>query len=178
MPLYSFDQYKVTTPGNGRCWVAPNAVVVGRVTLEEDVSIWFGTQIRAERDDIRICRGSNIQDGSVLHVDPGYPLNVGPDVTVGHMVMLHGCTIERCSLIGIGAIILNGARIGEESLIGAGALIPEGKEIPPRSLVVGTPGRVVRQLTDADVERIRRTGASYVARWKQYAAGLKLQDES
>lgn len=177
MPLFALNDYKVATPGKGRYWVAPNAAVIGRVTLEEDTSIWFGTQIRGDRDDIRICRGSNIQDGSVLHTDPGYPLVVGPEVTVGHMVMLHGCTIGRGSLIGIGAIILNGARIGEECLIGAGALIPEGKEIPPRSLVVGQPGRVVRQLTDADAERIRQTGEKYVARWKQYTTGLRVQDE-
>lgn len=177
MPLYSLDGKAVTTPGRGRCWVAPNAVLIGRVTLEEDASIWFGSIIRGDRDDIRICQGTNIQDGSVLHTDPGFPLVVGPQVTVGHMVMLHGCTIGRGALIGIGAIILNGAKIGEQSLIGAGALIPEGKEIPPRSLVVGQPGRVVRQLTDAEVGRIQSTGEKYVARWKAYAQGLVLQPE-
>lgn len=177
MPIYRLDDLEVKTPGRGRYWVAPNAVVIGRVEIEDDASIWFGCVVRGDLDVIRIGMGSNIQDGSVLHTDPGYPLEVGPEVTVGHKVMLHGCRIGRGSLIGIGAVILNGAKIGEECLIGAGALIPEGKEIPPRSLVVGQPGRVVRPVTDADLERIRRGVANYRARWKRYAAGLSIQPE-
>lgn len=178
MPLYSLDHWKVKTPDSGRYWIAPSADVIGRVELEEDVGIWFGVVIRGDRDDIRICRATNIQDASVLHTDPGYPMVIGPEVTIGHKAMLHGCTIGRGSLIGIGAIALNGARIGEECLIGAGALIPEGKEIPQRSLVVGQPGRVVRSLKDDEIERIKRIGAQYVERWKQYAAGMRRQDEA
>jgi carbonic anhydrase/acetyltransferase-like protein (isoleucine patch superfamily) len=175
MALYTLDADAVRTPGEGRFWVAPNAVVIGKVEIGEDASIWFNVVIRGDNELVRIGAGSNVQDGSVLHTDPGFPLIIGPDCTVGHMAMLHGCTIGRGSLIGIGAIVLNGAEIGEESLIGAHALIPEGKAFPPRSLVVGAPGRVVRQLSDGDVEHIREAAAIYRKRWKQYAAGLRPQ---
>jgi carbonic anhydrase/acetyltransferase-like protein (isoleucine patch superfamily) len=116
-----------------------------------------------------------VQEGCVLHTDPGFPLTVGPDCTVGHMVMLHGCTIGRGSLIGIGSIILNGAKIGEECLVGANTLIAEGKEIPPRSMVLGSPGKVIRQLTDEDVKRFGGAAQRYVANWRRFAAGLKPQ---
>ena len=144
MALLSLGDIKVKTPANGNYWVAPNAIVIGNVEIEEDASIWFGSVVRGDLDVIRIGRGSNVQDGCVLHTDPGIPLTLGPDCAVGHKAMLHGCTIGRGSLVGIGAIVLNHAEIGEECLVGAGALVPEGKTFPPRSLILGTPGRVAR----------------------------------
>jgi carbonic anhydrase/acetyltransferase-like protein (isoleucine patch superfamily) len=175
MTLYSLDGHAVETPREGRYWVAPNASVIGKVVIEPEASIWFGAVLRGDNEPIRVGAGSNIQDGAVLHTDPGFPLTIGRDCTIGHMAMLHGCTIGRSSLIGIGAIVLNGAVIGEECLIGAHALIPEGKTIPPRSLVIGAPGRVVRELGEADVARLREAAPIYQRRWKQYASGLKSQ---
>ena len=175
MPLYELDGVTVRTAGEGRCWVAPNAVVIGNVEIEEDASVWFGSIIRGDNEQIRIGRGSNIQEACVLHTDPGFPMTIGADCTIGHMVMLHGCTIGRGSLIGIGSIVLNGARIGEECLIGANTLVPEGKEIPPRSMVLGSPGKVVRELSDADVARFSGAAGRYVSNWKRFAAGLRPQ---
>ncbi len=175
MALYELDGVRVRTPGEGRCWVAPNAVVVGNVEIEEDASIWFGCSVRGDNEIIRLGRGSNIQEGCVLHTDPGYPMSIGPDVTVGHMVMLHGCTIGRGSLIGIGSIVMNGAVIGEECLIGANTLIPEGKQIAPRSMVRGSPGKVIRTLSDEDVARFSGAARRYVQNWKRFSAGMKPQ---
>jgi len=175
MSLYELDGIGVTTPGEGRCWIAPTAIVIGKVILEEDASVWFDTVIRGDNEPIRIGARSNVQEGCVLHTDPGFPLTVGPDCTVGHMVMLHGCTIGRGSLIGIGSIILNGAKIGEECLVGANTLIAEGKEIPPRSMVLGSPGKIIRQLTDEDVKRFGGAAQRYVANWRRFAGGLKRQ---
>ena len=175
MSLYEFEGTSVTTPENGRYYVAPNAQVMGKVILEEDTSVWFGAVLRGDIEPIRIGKGSNVQDGCVLHTDAGYPLTIAEGCTVGHMVMLHGCTIGRRSLIGIGSIILNGAKIGEECLIGANSLIPEGKEIPPRSLVMGSPGKIVRQLTDDDVARFTQGAGRYVKNGERYRQGLKLQ---
>jgi carbonic anhydrase/acetyltransferase-like protein (isoleucine patch superfamily) len=175
MPLYELDGVRVRTAGERRCWVAPNAVVIGNVEIEEDASVWFGAIIRGDSELIRIGRGSNVQEACVLHTDPGFPMTIGPDCTIGHMAMLHGCTIDRGSLIGIGSILLNGARIGEECLIGANTLIPEGKKIPARSMVLGSPGKVVRELSDQDVARFRGIAGRYVENWKRFAAGLKAQ---
>ncbi len=175
MALFELDGVKVDVEDAARFWVAPNAVLLGRVRLEADASVWFGAVLRGDNELITVGERSNIQDGCVLHTDPGYPLNIGPDCTIGHMAMLHGCRIGARSLIGIGSIILNGASIGEECLIGANALIPEGKDIPARSMVLGSPGRIVRQLTDDDVKRFAGAAGRYVANWKRYAAGLKPQ---
>lgn len=175
MPLYELDGERVSTPASGAFWVAPNAVLLGKVKLEEDASIWFGAILRGDNELITVGARSNVQDGSVLHTDPGFPLTIAEDCTVGHMAMLHGCTIGRGSLIGIGSIVMNGARIGEECVIGAGALVPEGKEIPPRSMVLGSPGKIVRQLSDEDVKRFGGAARRYVANWKRYAAGLAPQ---
>jgi carbonic anhydrase/acetyltransferase-like protein (isoleucine patch superfamily) len=175
MSLYALDDRKVVTPANGRFWVADNAVVLGDVTLEEDVSIWFNVVMRGDNEPMRIGARTNVQDGCVLHSDPGYPLTVGEDCTIGHMVMLHGCTIGAGSLIGIGAIVLNGAKIGEGCLIGAGSLIAEGKEIPPGSVVFGSPGKIVRQLTDEDKVRMRRGAAHYVTNSQRFAKSLVKQ---
>ena len=175
MPLYTLDGVAVTTAGTEKCWVAPNAVLLGKVAIEEDASVWFGAVLRGDNELIRIGPRSNVQDGCVLHTDPGYPLDIAEDCTIGHMVMLHGCTIGPRSLIGIGSIILNGAKIGEECLIGANTLIAEGKEIPPRSMVLGSPGKIVRQLSDADVEKLQGPASRYVANWKRYKKGLAPQ---
>jgi carbonic anhydrase/acetyltransferase-like protein (isoleucine patch superfamily) len=150
-------------------------VLLGKVKLEHQSSVWFGAVLRGDNELITVGEGSNVQDGSVLHTDPGFPLTIGADCTVGHMVMLHGCTIGRSSLIGIGSIILNGTSIGEECVIGANTLIPEGKTIPPRSMVMGSPGKVVRQLSDDDVARFAGAAKRYVANWKRYAAGFQEQ---
>jgi carbonic anhydrase/acetyltransferase-like protein (isoleucine patch superfamily) len=175
MALFTLDKTSVITPGAGTFWVAPNATVLGKVEIGTDASVWFSTVIRGDNELIKIGARSNVQDGCVLHTDPGFPITIGPDSTIGHMVMLHGCTIGSRSLIGIGAIILNGAVIGDDCLIGAGALIPEGKVIPPRSVVMGAPGKVMRELTDQDAARIASGVAGYVRNWKRFAAGLAAQ---
>lgn len=175
MPLFELDGVKVATPGPGRYWVAPNATVIGRVTLGEDVSVWFNAVIRGDNEPIRIGDRSNVQEGAVLHVDPGFPLDIAEEVTVGHMAMLHGCRIGRGSLIGIGAIVLNGAQVGEGSLIAAGALIPEGKVIPPNSVVFGTPGKVAREVGPKERQLIREGHEFYAAQWKRMVASLKPQ---
>lgn len=153
-------------------WVAPNATVIGSVTLGENSSIWWNSVLRGDNENIVIGAHSNIQDGSVLHTDPGIPLTLGDHVTVGHMVMLHGCTVGDGSLIGIKSVIMNRAVIGKECLIGANTLIPEGKVIPDRSLVVGSPGRILRTLTDEEVERLRGTAAHYVENAQMYRDSL------
>jgi carbonic anhydrase/acetyltransferase-like protein (isoleucine patch superfamily) len=175
MALYNLDGVSVTTPASGAFWVAPTAVLLGKVKLEDEASVWFGAVLRGDNELITVGERSNVQDGSVLHTDPGFPLTIGPDCTIGHMVVLHGCTIGRSSLIGIGSIILNGAKIGEECVIGANTLIPEGKEIPPRSMGLGSPGKIVRQLSDDEVKRFGGAAQRYVANWKRYAVGLRPQ---
>lgn len=175
MGLYEVDGKRVVTPASGNYWVADTARVIGNVELGEDVSIWYGSVVRGDNDAIRIGAGSNIQDNCMLHVDPGFPIDIGEDVSIGHMVMLHGCTIGRGSLVGIGAIVLNGANIGEQCLIGAGSLIPEGKVIPARSLVMGAPGKIVRELTDADLVRASRGAPFYRRNWRLFRDTLKPQ---
>lgn len=171
--LYRLDDVEPTTPEEGRFFVADNATVLGRVTLALDASIWFNAVLRGDQEEIAIGQRSNIQDGCVLHTDPGFPLTVGKGCTVGHQAMLHGCTIGDNSLIGIKATVLNGAKIGRNCLIGAGALVPEGMEIPDNSLVIGVPGRVKRELSDADADKLRHGAAHYVENYKRFLAGLK-----
>jgi carbonic anhydrase/acetyltransferase-like protein (isoleucine patch superfamily) len=149
-------------------YIAPQATVIGRVTLGAGASVWFGAVLRADNEPIRIGAGSNVQDGAVLHTDPGYPLDVGEGVTVGHQAMLHGCSIGAGSLIGIQAVVLNGAHIGCDCLVGAGAVVTEGKSFPDRSLILGTPAKVVRSLSDDDVARMRSSAASYLAKGSHY----------
>lgn len=157
-------------------WVAPNAAVIGRVVLRRRASVWWGATLRGDNDLIEIGEGSNIQDGSVLHTDPGVPLVVGAGVTVGHLVMLHGCTIGDGSLIGIGSVVLNHARIGRNCLIGSKALVTERTEIPDNSLVLGSPGKVVKTLSDAHVARLREAAESYVEKSRLYGSGLRALD--
>ncbi len=163
----------VTPKIHPEAWVAESADIIGDVELAELASVWFNVTIRGDSDRIRIGARSNVQDGSVLHTDTGIPLEIGEDVTVGHQVMLHGCTIGNGSLIGIQAVILNRAKIGRDCLIGAGALVTEGKEIPDRSMVLGSPGKVVRTLTDKDLEMLRYGAKMYVERSREYRDRLK-----
>ena len=165
--LYDLENKKIQNSGDN--WVAPNANVIGDVTLEKNTSIWFNATLRGDIENIYVGEGSNVQDGSVLHTDPGYPLKIGKNVTVGHLVMLHGCTIGDNSLIGIGAVILNNAKIGKNCVIGAKSLITENKEIPDNSLVVGSPGRVIRKVTDEEVKAIKENAIRYQNNWKKYS---------
>jgi carbonic anhydrase/acetyltransferase-like protein (isoleucine patch superfamily) len=175
MALYELEGHRVQVPANGRYWVADNATLIGKVTISEEASVWFNCVLRGDNEPITVGPMANVQDGCVLHTDPGFPLVIGEAATIGHMVMLHGCTIGRGSLIGIGSIILNGAQIGEECLIGANTLIAEGKVIPPRSMVLGSPGKIIRQLSDEDAQRFGGAAGRYVKNWKRFAAGMKPQ---
>jgi len=169
--FYDLGNKKVKNSGEN--WVAPNATIIGDVTLGKNTSIWFNATLRGDIENIHIGEGSNIQDGSVLHTDPGYPLKIGKNVTVGHLVMLHGCTIGDNSLIGIGAVILNNAKIGNNCVIGAKSLITENKEIPDNSLVVGSPGRVIRKLTEDEIKAVKENAIRYQENWKKYYKALK-----
>jgi carbonic anhydrase/acetyltransferase-like protein (isoleucine patch superfamily) len=160
------------------CWVAHNATVIGAVQAGNNVSIWYNVVIRGDNDPISIGNNTNIQDGSILHNDKDVPLVIGSNVTVGHMAMLHGCTIGDGSLIGINAVVLNNAVIGKNCIVGANALIPEGKVIPDRSLVVGSPGRVIRELSDADLERLKWNADHYVDNARLYASELRALEPS
>lgn len=153
-------------------WVAHNATVIGAVDAGRDVSIWYNVVIRGDNDPITIGENSNIQDGSMLHTDEGVPLTLGRNVTVGHLVMLHGCTVGDGSLIGIGAVLLNRSVIGKHCIVGANTVIPEGRVYPDRSLIVGSPGRIVRELTDEDVARLEQSAAHYVENWQRYVREL------
>lgn len=157
-------------------WIAPSADVIGKVKLEEGASVWFNVTLRGDNELIHIGKHSNVQDGSVMHTDMGYPLTLGQGVTVGHKAMLHGCTVGDYSLIGINAVILNGAKIGKYCIIGANTLIPEGKEIPDGSLVVGSPGRVVRELSEAQKKMLEASAAHYVHNAKRYAKELAVDE--
>lgn len=154
-------------------WIAPDANLVGRVVMEAGASVWFGATVRAEHEEVRIGAGSNVQDNCVLHVDPGYALTIGQNCTIGHKVMLHGCTIGDNSLVGIGAIVLNGAKIGRNCLIGAGALVTENKEIPDNSVVMGAPGKVVRTLSEADAKRMSQGALHYQDNMRRFRDTLK-----
>ena len=150
-------------------FVAPNATVIGKVTAGQDIGIWYGAVIRADKDQVSVGARSNIQDNCVVHTSSGHPVTIGTDVSVGHGAILHGCAIQNRVLIGMGAIILNGAEIGEDCIIGAGALVSEGKKIPPRSLVLGVPGKVVRQVTDEEVAATLKNASSYVTLAQEHA---------
>jgi carbonic anhydrase/acetyltransferase-like protein (isoleucine patch superfamily) len=158
-------------------WVAPNAVLVGKVKLEPGASVWFGAVLRGDNELIYIGENSNVQDGTVMHTDMGFPLNIGTGVTIGHNAMLHGCTVGDYSLIGINAVILNGAKIGKYCIIGANSLIGEGKEIPDGSLVMGSPGKVVRELTEQQKKMLEASAAHYVHNAQRYARDLAPQDD-
>jgi carbonic anhydrase/acetyltransferase-like protein (isoleucine patch superfamily) len=154
-------------------WVADSAEVIGKVVLEEGASVWFGAVLRGDNETIRIGAGSNIQENSVLHTDMGQPLTLGRNVTVGHQVMLHGCTVGDNALIGIGAVVLNGARIGNNCLVGAGSLVTEGKAFPDGSLIVGSPARVARALTPEQIAGLQRSAEGYMQNARRFKSGLK-----
>ena len=170
MAIYQLDD--LTPALHDSAWVADSAQVIGDVALGEDSSVWFGVVIRGDTDPITVGKGSNIQDGSVLHADHGMPLVIGENVTVGHQVMLHGCTIGDGSLIGIQAVVLNGAKIGRNCLVGAGSLVTEGKEFPDGCMILGSPAKAVRQLSDAQLEGLKMSAQHYIDNARRYKTGL------
>ena len=172
MPLYSLDGKKPQLPASNSAWVAPDANVIGTVTLGEDSSIWFGTTLRGDNERINIGARTNVQEGCILHTDIGFPLNVGEDCTIGHGVILHGCTIGPGTLVGMGAVVLNGARIGRNCLIGAHALVTEGKVFEDGSLIVGSPARAVRTLDAAARDKLMQSAAHYAANARRFAKGM------
>jgi carbonic anhydrase/acetyltransferase-like protein (isoleucine patch superfamily) len=172
MTAYRLGDREPTLPEGGEYWIAPNAVVAGHVIMKKNASVWFGAVLRGDNEPIIIGENSNVQDNSVLHTDVGSPLTIGDNVTVGHMVMLHGCTIGDGTLIGIGSIVLNGARIGKNCLVGAGALITENKEFPDGSMILGSPARVVRELAPEQAARMGMGALGYVSNWQRFKAGL------
>ncbi len=173
MTVYALGDKSPQLPSKDEYWIAPNAAVMGHVILKPGASIWFGATLRGDNDPITIGENSNIQDGSVLHTDVGEPLTIGRDVTVGHMAMLHGCEIGDNTLIGIGAVVLGRAKIGKNCLIGANALITEGKVIPDGSLVMGQPGKVVRELDAGQIAALTASAEHYVQNWQRYVRDLK-----
>jgi carbonic anhydrase/acetyltransferase-like protein (isoleucine patch superfamily) len=170
MTLYALDGHAPQIADD--TWIAPDANLIGKVVIEEAASVWFGSTLRGDNEVIRVGAGTNVQDHCVMHTDMGYPLVIGAGCTIGHKVMLHGCTIGGNSLIGMGACVLNGARVGRDCLIGAGALITEGKEIPDGSLVMGAPGKVVRSLDAEAIEGLRAAAVHYQQNMRRYRAGL------
>jgi carbonic anhydrase/acetyltransferase-like protein (isoleucine patch superfamily) len=173
MSLYALDGVAPVVPEDGDFWVAPGARLSGRVVLEKGASVWFNAVLRGDNEPLVVGAGSNVQDGCVCHTDIGHPLTIGPDCTVGHMAILHGCTVGEGSLIGMGATVLNGAVIGKGVLVGAGALITEGKSFPDGTLVVGRPGKVVRSLTPDEIAGLRRSAAGYRANMARFRTGLR-----
>ena len=172
MPTYALDGLRPTLPAAGRYWIAPNASVIGNVALAEDCGIWFGATLRGDNERISLGARSNIQEGCTLHTDIGFPLDIGEDCTIGHNAILHGCTIGAGSLIGMGAIVLNGARIGRGCLVGAGALVTEGKVFPDHCLIVGSPAKPIRTLSEDNIAQLKFSAAHYVENWRRFAKGL------
>lgn len=175
MPAYSLGERRVLFPA-GEYFVAPDATLIGSVTLGERANIWFKVVVRADNEAISIGEGVNVQDGSVLHADPGFPLTLAKDVSVGHMALLHGCTVGEASLVGMGSIIMNGVVIGKHSIVGAGALIPEGKTFPDGVLIIGSPGKVVRELKPEEIAAIREIALRYAERGQRYRREMAPQD--
>jgi len=177
MTIFSLDEDRPTfSPGS--CWIAPDAVLIGRVALGDEASIWFGTVLRGDNEYIRIGVRTNVQEHCVLHTDIGYELVVGEGCVIGHRSILHGCVVGDNTLIGMGAIVMNGALIGRNCIIGAGALVTEGKIIPDNSLVVGAPGKIIAQVSEAAALRTRRSAEAYVAKWKRLRTGLASLDDA
>jgi len=173
MPFYALGQDEPQLPADGDYWLAPDAHVVGKVRLGAGVGIWFGAVLRGDNELIAIGSGTNVQEGTMIHTDMGYPVTIGDNCTIGHHAIIHGCTIGDNSLVGMGATILNGATIGSNCLVGANALVTEGKAFPDNSLIVGAPARVVRTLDENAVENIRQSAESYVANWKRFKRDLR-----
>ncbi len=173
MPIYELDGQAPEFPGEGHYWIAETAVLIGRVRLKVDASVWFGAVLRGDNEWIELGERSQIQDNSTLHTDPGFPMVIGSNCVIGHNVILHGCMIGDNSLIGMGAIMMNGVKIGKNSLVGAGSMVPEGKVFPDNSLIVGSPAKAIRTIDEKLTEMIRAGADIYVRRFKQYAKGLK-----
>lgn len=173
MPIYELDGKAPKFADRASVWIAPDASVIGDIAIGAEVGIWFGAALRGDTETITIGARTNVQEHSIMHTDPGFPLVIGEGCTIGHRALLHGCTIGDNSLIGMGAIILNGARIGSNCLVGAGALVTERKEFPDGSLIVGSPAKLVRKLDAAAIERLKVSAAHYVANQKRFKAGLK-----
>lgn len=173
MPLYALGEHVPQVPAEDRYWIAPDAHVIGKVVLGEDVGVWFGAVLRGDNEPITVGARTNIQEGAMLHVDAGYPVTIGEGCTIGHHAIVHGCTIGDNSLVGMGATILNGAKIGNNCLVGANALVTEGKEFPDNSLIVGSPAKAIRTLDDQAVAGLTRSAESYVRNWKSFAKDLR-----
>ncbi len=173
MPVYDLDGKIPKHPDSNDIWIAPDAHIIGDVVLGDKVGIWFGAVLRGDNERISIGDGTNIQEHTMVHTDPGFPATIGKNCTIGHRAIIHGCSIDDNSLIGMGAIVLNGARIGKNCLIGAGALVSEGKHIPDNSLVVGMPGKVIRTLSLEDAEKLTQSALNYQKNAKRYLTGLK-----
>ena len=173
MPLYALGEFQPKAPAPDRFWIAPDASVIGKVELGEDVGIWFGSVLRGDNEPIVVGAESNIQESVMIHTDPRYPVKIGEGCTIGHHAIIHGCVIGDNSLVGMGATILNGAKIGRNCLIGANALITEGKEFPDNSLIVGSPAKVIRPLDDEAVEKLRQSALRYIENWKRFARDLR-----
>ena len=176
MPIYEIDGQAPEFPPDGQYYIADTAVVIGRVRLKAETSVWYGAVLRGDNEWIELGERSQVQDNCTLHTDPGFPLTIGRDCVIGHNVILHGCTIGNNSLIGMGAILLNGAKIGVNSLVGAGSVVTEGKSFPDNSLIVGAPARVIRSMDEKAAAMIRGGADVYVRRWKSYKQGLKRID--
>lgn len=173
---YTLKDMVPVLEGEGH-FIAPNATIIGSLTMKSNSSLWFNVVVRADADTIELGEGSNVQDGSVLHVDPGYPMVIGKDVTVGHKVMLHGCTIGDGSLIGINSVVLNGAKIGKGCLIAANAMVPENMEVPDGAMVVGTPAKIKRMLSEEEQAGLALSAKNYVLNAQRYNEQLEIQDE-
>jgi carbonic anhydrase/acetyltransferase-like protein (isoleucine patch superfamily) len=173
MPIYELGGEKPEFPGEGEYFVAETAVLIGRVRLKRDASVWFGAVLRGDNEWIELGEGSQIQDNATLHTDAGFPLTIGQDCVIGHNAILHGCTIGDESLIGMGAIVLNGAKVGRHCLVAAGSLVTEGKTFPDNSMIVGTPARIIRTVDEKAIEMIREGAHDYVQRWRRYAKSLR-----
>ncbi|MBZ9808190.1 gamma carbonic anhydrase family protein [Mesorhizobium sp. BR1-1-9] len=173
MPLYAIDGSEPSFADADSNWIAPDATLIGDISIGRNAGFWFGVVIRGDNEPVVIGADTNVQEHTVMHTDPGFPLTIGEGCTIGHRAMLHGCTIGDNSLVGMGAIVLNGARIGKNSLVGAGALVTEGKEFPDNSLIVGSPAKAIRVLDETAIARLRASAAHYVANGKRFKAALK-----
>jgi carbonic anhydrase/acetyltransferase-like protein (isoleucine patch superfamily) len=173
MPIYELDGQAPEFPASGNYFIADTATVIGKVRLHDSASVWFGAVLRGDNEWIEIGENSNVQDNATCHTDPGFPLSIGKNCTVGHNVILHGCTLEDGALVGMGSIVMNGAKIGRGSVVGAGAVITEGKEFPEHSLIIGAPARVIRTLDAAQVERMGSAARSYVRNGPRFIKGLR-----
>ncbi|ARY15313.1 gamma carbonic anhydrase family protein [Brucella melitensis] len=173
MPIYAYNGHKPQFADRESNWIAPDATLIGKVVVGENAGFWFGAVLRGDNEPITIGADTNVQEQTIMHTDIGFPLTIGADCTIGHRAILHGCTIGENTLIGMGAIVLNGAKVGKNCLIGAGTLVKEGMEIPDNSLVVGSPARVLRQLDDAAVEKLRASAKHYVERGHSFMRGME-----